>query len=188
MLMNLHTICYEAALGNLQYKPTYLFTYLFRTVMLRRWQPAYMLPWRCLLLHPNWHHPSSLCAARHQSRWCILRRCATFVTAVDSRLEYCDLQWHVCVPAWQCTSSLCDNTNWTWPLRAVCMTWAMDPGYCLASLITMVQIETQTSSRICASSPGNELSRELTSLITKTRINCHLFLYFCNFQWLLPRN
>ena len=42
----------------------------------------------------------------------------------------------------------------------------MDPGRtdcrCLPSLITTVEIETETSSGICASSPRNEISRELT--------------------------
>jgi len=36
---------------------------------------------------------------------------------------------------------------------------------CLASVITTVQMETRTSPGICASSPRNEISRELTSLV-----------------------
>ena len=39
---------------------------------------------------------------------------------------------------------------------------------CLASFITVVQIETRMSPRICALSPENEISRELTSLLSTT--------------------
>ena len=35
----------------------------------------------------------------------------------------------------------------------------------LASLITVDQIQTRTNPRICASSPGNEISQELASLV-----------------------
>ena len=41
----------------------------------------------------------------------------------------------------------------------------------LASLITMVQIGTQMSPSICAFSPGNEISRELTSLLQNKKLS-----------------
>ena len=40
----------------------------------------------------------------------------------------------------------------------------------LASLITTVQIGTQMSPSVCALSPGNEISRELTSLLQKKKL------------------